>query len=82
MEYYRRFSRKLRGKVLELSPLVPRSEITWLMGRTHIGTDDMEIVRDIWKRSSNWPTAQRKQATRYALQVMDDMRRIAIDYRL
>lgn len=79
---YRSLSRKLRGKVLHLSPKTPRGDIAWLMGRTHIGTRDTEIARDIWRRSKAWPVQNRKEAVRYGLQIMDDMRRIAIDYRL
>jgi hypothetical protein len=81
-EKYRSLSRNLRGKVLKMSPETPRGEITYLMGRTHIGTPDKEIVRDIWKRTTKWPLKNRKEATRYALQMMDDNRRIVIDHRL
>ena len=82
-EEYHALSVKLRGKIIPLPPDVPRGEIVWLMGRTHIGTDDRVIARDMWQRTKAWPdVSTRKAAVRYALQIMEDMRRIAIDYRL
>jgi hypothetical protein len=82
-ERYRALSVQLRGKVIQLPPDVPRGDIAYLMGKTHIGTDDRLIVRDIWRRTAHWPeVSKRKAAVRCALQIMDDNRRIVIDYRL
>jgi len=53
---------------------VPRSAISWLMGRVHVGTSDAEIEADIRKRIAEGPQAKLytesliKQSVAYALE--------------
>jgi len=46
---------------------VPTGQISWLLGRVHVGESGLSVARDIWRRSATWPRSARRAAVRYAI---------------
>lgn len=63
---------------------VPRADISWLMGRVHVGTTDAEITADIHKRCDGKPgytDSIIRQSIAYALECHRRNRKLFTDYR-
>ena len=51
---------------------VPRAQIDFLLGRTHVGTANSKVVKDLYRRMKKdkvFTKAYRKRCYRYALKV-------------
>jgi len=42
-------------------------KIEWLMSRTHVGTSDLQVAKDIPRRTWKWNKQQRRMAVKDAL---------------
>jgi len=58
----------MKRKPRYTGPVIPESQIEWIVDRLHVSCSHLQVAREVWPRTRkfDWPKIARKQALRIA----------------